>query len=499
MAPWCVLVLAIVAACHDPLPRPEIRAPGTPAREGASTRIAVGEAWLAPQNATNLVATWDVRADERYVVLLASLTMAAGVSHRYRVRSGTARGARALSRMDGCSVGAVVAEPAVTAPVPPQLPAVEIGARRSFLLRLGGRTHDVEAEARVVGRHTVVWADVDEDHPAVLDADFVSGFLRDFEDTILPRARSVFGVESDIDGDGRIALVFSPLTGGAAVAFFSSCDLDVSCTESNRGEVLYLTPPNAIRPPYNTPRAIKEILAHELEHLLHHNHKVLATALDRDPDSLYMLEGFGALAQDVTGSQAGNLYVAKAGLEHVDQVSLADILMEGRGYDATRDGPLRGAAYLFTRWLYDRAGGDVALPDGRIEDRGGPSLVRSLIAAPHSVTDALRQRADLERIAIEWYASLALPAGGSSNPCLSFAKPTIDPVTNRQRGADPHARFHGQSMSGASTVALSAADGTLLAGGAEYFAVDAGGDEALAVEVGVDAGADARLVVIRTR
>ena len=189
----------------------------------------------------------------------------------------------------------------------------ELDDVREFVVATARSRENVEFQVVAVGDGAVVWEDISEDHPAELDDEFVAEFLADFEHSILPRERSIFGVESDIDGDGRISLLFTPLTYDTAVAFFSGCDLlPDSCSPSNAGEVLYLTPPNSIAPPYNTPNAIKEILAHELQHLIHFNRSLLLNDLDEWVDNSYMLEGFGALAQDVSGYQAGNFYVTKA-------------------------------------------------------------------------------------------------------------------------------------------------------------------------------------------
>ena len=59
--------------------------------------------------------------------------------------------------------------------------------------------------------------------------------LADLDKTTLPRERNVFGVESDIDGDGRVGLIFSPLTKNIAVAFFAGCDLLPSLTGCGAG------------------------------------------------------------------------------------------------------------------------------------------------------------------------------------------------------------------------------------------------------------------------
>ena len=491
-----LFVAALPACGASPSPPPAAR----PAPEAASSAedppaaasLEVGDAVEGVLAGGRFAVPLTVAPGQSYVAVLSSGDGALGRRHRYRAF--TASGAEGEARpVTGCVLGAVTPEPPnAEVPSADRAPA----AKRAFAFRHHGEVLPIEAKPVAVGRHAVVWADVSADHPAVLDEAFAQAFLEDFERVILPRARTIFGVESDIDDDGRIALLFSPLTNQAAVAFFSGCDLSAACPHSNQGEILYLTPPNAIRPPYNTPRAIKEILAHELEHLLHFNQHVLRhPGLEDDPDGLYLHEGFGALAQDVTGFQAGNLYVTLAGLKAVDRTSLNPLLTEGRGYDDEDDGPLRGIAYLFTRWIYDRAGGDAQGPDGAIVDRGGPTLLRQLLAAKGSVASELLARADRERLVADFYTALAAPKSGATNTCFDFLPTEPDAITQRQRGADPYAEFHGQAMTGPS-VQPPPGDGELLAGGADFLLVepDAEGTTTLFVEVEAEAGARLRIL-----
>lgn len=454
---------------------------------------------------------------ERFVVVLGSGRLDEGGadrpdSYRYRFIE-PAAGTPSAAKKATCAVTGerwrASAKAAVRADEgPPKRaagPSIAPGATRDFTWRARRGTLSVTARAVAVGESTVVWADQTAHHEAVLEPAFVAEFQRDFEQLILPRARAVFGTESDIDGDGRIALFFSPMTRvSATVAFFSGCDLAPrgECPGSNQGEVLYLTPPNAIDPPYNTPRAMKEILAHELEHLLHHNRKVVRNRLAHDPDSAYLLEGFGALAQDVLGFQAGNLYVTKAGLDEVDKLSLGALLAEGAEYDRSRDGALRGGAYLFVRWLYDQAGGDVPGEGAAIEDRGGPSLVRALLDAKGSIASEIPRAggAPLADLAMDFFTALALSNRGLRvAPCFAYLPTAPDPVTKRQRGADLFASFHGMRMEGVAITPAARADGQLLPGGVEHLLI--GGDrkpgQAISFTIAADAAALPRVRVAR--
>lgn len=384
--------------------------------------------------------------------------------------------------------------------------AAKVGTTKTLHAWTPSGYTDIEVKAVAAGDKAVVWADITPAHPATLDASFATQFLSDFEQTILPRSRSVFGVESDLDGDGHIALVFTPLTRQTSVAFFAGCDLVKwdDCPVTNAGEYLWLSPPNAIDPPYNTPNAIKEILSHELAHLIHFNRKVLRNHLTSWLDSGYMDEGVGGFAQDAIGPQAGNLYVAMAGLQGISDFSLADTLVDGTHYDKSRDGALRGGSYLFVRWLYDRAGGDIALSDGAIAGRGGPALLRALLDAPTSVAKALptTTHSSLADLGMDFYTALAMSnreeAGGvaPASSCFAYRPTQVDPITGKQRGANLFARFHGSQMPG---VAMTdARSGTLRLGGATFITLSPTAGQ-LPLTVRVDPTAAPRVRVARIR
>jgi hypothetical protein len=445
--------------------------------------------------------------DERFVLIVGSTKLE--LDQRLFDYSVTTEGTDSPmpqpTRLEGCSVRPRPRSALSETEPSPAGEAPSEGQTRSLSIPTSGGATTVTAKAISVGKHALVWADTT--NPTNLDLSFASKFRDDFENVILPRAREVFGVEPDTDENGRIHLVFSRLTHDRAVAFFTACDLrpDLQgCTASNRGEYLYLTPPDAIAPPYNSPNAIKEILAHELSHLLHFNRKVMKNDLRLWPDSSYTAEGIGALSQDVTGYQAGNLYVTKAGLDGIDGFSLGDVF-DPRARAGAPDGVLRGASYLFVRYLYDRGGGD-EVSDVKVQDRGGGAFLRELLGSPRSVTAALPELAGgtASDIAMDFFTALAMSnreeAGGvaPSNGCFAFLPTLLDPVTQRQRGANLFASFHGQRMNGPRVGTVSAPDGKLRAGGVEYLELAAAaGVNELAVTVRVDPQALPRLRVGR--
>jgi hypothetical protein len=479
---------------------------------------------LAPGDVAELAIVDGVAAErlatpagtEQFVVILASTSLGSGRTPlTYSVSLDPAQASAPSALRTSCAIGSA---PWKDAPLPAETPptgaAVAVGATRTINVSSSSPLgfEAIQAKAIAVGKYAVVWADVTPAHPAVLDAAFVQDFFADFENVIMPRERAVFGVESDLDKDGHIQLVFTPVTGDTAIAFFTGCDLGAAtgCATTNTGEFLYLTPPNAIAPPYNTPTAMKEILAHELSHLIHYNRKVLRNALPSWDDSGYMIEGVGGFAQDVIGFQAGNFYVAMAGLDGIDTFSLADTLVDGTQYDTKRDGVLRGGSYLFVRWLYDRGGGDAANADGTIMNHGGPSFLRHLLDSPKTITGELptATSSTLADMNADFYTTLAMsnrdePSIGGvapTNPCFAYLPAPVDPVTGKQRGANVYTQFHGQQMNGPKTQKATAPDGKLMPGGAEFLVLDAAAGQAeVDVTVTVDAKAAPRVRVGRIR
>lgn len=447
---------------------------------------------------------------ERFVAVLVSTRFdALGSSDPYAFNVGVEVVSSGRATAAGCALSS---DPWSATPPPVETPpaggAPDAGATRTLAMQTATGVETITVQAIASSASAVVWADITPAHPADLDAGFVGQFLQDFETVILPRERALFGVESDLDGNGRVGLVFTPLTRQTAVAFFTACDLKAlpGCPAGNGGEYLYLTPPSAISPPYNTPNAIKEILSHECSHLVHFNRKVLRNGLSAWADSAYLAEGVGGFAQDAVGPQAGNLHVAKAGLDGIDGFSLSEVLVDGLPYDAARDGLLRGGSYLFVRWLYDRAGGDQLDASNAIAGQGGPAFLRRVLDSDQSVAAALvgasgHSHADL---AVDFFTTLAMSDreqnGGvpPTNECFAFRPASTDPVWNRQRGANLYAQF-ALKMTGPKTQPASAADGRLRGGGAEYLVLDASSAGELPFTLQLAASAQARLRVGRVR
>jgi hypothetical protein len=168
---------------------------------------------------------------------------------------------------------------------------------------------------------------------------------------------------------------------------------------------------------------------------------------------------------------------------------------------------MRGGAYLFARFLYDRAGGDTANVDGTIANKGGPAFVRALLDNKDSVSTSIAavSGATIEDVAMDFYTTLAMSnrevAGGvaAQNPCFRYLPVVTDPLTMRPRGADLFATFHASKMTGPKLQPINNPSGTIRFGGVELFTLDAKSAGELAFTLSVDPQVSPRVRVARVK
>ncbi len=362
------------------------------------------------------------------------------------------------------------------------------GDKRSFNVRVDSSTHVIQAEAIHVDGTAAFWLDRTTTPLATISAATLKALAAGFADPIVPRERVYFGKESDLDGDGRISILLSPLVTQSAVAYFSPCDLldpkvVTLCTHSNKMELLYMSPPSSIKPPYNTPNAMLETVAHELQHLIYFNRKYLLNNNTMANENPYITEGLSHLAQDLSGYQAGNLYVLMASLKGVNLLAVPNMTSGAiKTYvPGQADGIMRGGGYLLLRYLFDRAGGDAMDAKGTPQDKGGIAWLRKFMdgkatgVANFTGTTSLA----LDKLGLQFWTTMTVSNRGTSgapinsDPKLNYRPTTKDPITGRQRGCNLFAPFHGFSLPGPQVQELAAADGSLRGGGAELLRIKA--------------------------
>jgi hypothetical protein len=397
------------------------------------------------------------------------------------------------------------------------LPRPTVGDRRSFLISdAAGRPQTIEAECIALGDGIAAWMDRTtaggEDPPAATLADVMAGF----DDIMLPRHRIFFGQEPDICGDGVVNLLWSPRVDDiGAMAYFSPCDmfestaLPAGCEASNEQEVLYVTPPSLLPPYMASASAILDTLAHEFQHLIYFHRKVMLGGAVGS-ENAYILEGWAAMGEDLSGYGLALLFIAREGLENSDRVGAYEFLRAGGSYITSRDGLLRSVAYLWTRYLFDRMGGERAEADGTITDLGGVTWSRAIIDLGQEGLQAVELSCgeDIEELIFDWWTALFLTgrtdAGGEPlavEPRFTYLPQYEDPLTGAPRGFDPFASFGGMfSLSGPVVVTPAAADGAIPASGSEMVLLEPdGAAPAVSVRVSAEADAELRVRVIRLR
>jgi hypothetical protein len=269
--------------------------------------------------------------------------------------------------------------PALVGPgaAPAAVPAV--GERRTFsVLNSLNRFDQVGAVAHWVGTRAAIFVDTLAPAGGFTPAEL--GLFADrFDQAIHPQVTSVFGSASDLDANGRIVILFTPAVNrltprnaaGFIGGFFYGNDLLPTREGSNAGEVFYALVPDPTgihsnsRSKANVTSVVPAILAHEFQHMVHFNERILVRgALSQE--ALWLSEALAQMAEEVVAQayegvdtfasdtlfRDGTRVRARRYLQGTDTVSLA--VTTGQG-----SLPERGAGFLYLLYLDEQFGGNI--------------------------------------------------------------------------------------------------------------------------------------------
>jgi hypothetical protein len=271
-----------------------------------------------------------------------------------------------------------------TAPTPGTLREFNVVAALdgSRFARVTGRLH-------LAGDRVLTYVDT----AARFTAAQLTAFARLLDRDLHPAAVSAFGAAPDVDGNGRVIVLLTPVVNamvraqdcifsGYVTGFFYPIDEFVRAEHSNRAEVFYgFVPDSAGR--YSCAHTEAEVIRtlqatylHEAQHLISFNAKVLAQG--GDPEDTWLNEGLGQLAEELGSRLFEARYPAPLGRSTLEQLfpdSAAPFIapqmlnayvyltrpLEHSVTAYERAGSLeeRGATWLFLRWLADQHGEDV--------------------------------------------------------------------------------------------------------------------------------------------
>lgn len=264
---------------------------------------------------------------------------------------------------------------------------------------------------RAVGEHVILVEDPLAPAGGFAGADWTL-LKNEFDGTVYPTATSFFGEAADIDGNGRVIVLYtpevnrlSPPEGGRINGFFLLSDLARSdrpggggvsgedgsvCATSNEGEILYVAvadPDGVFGSPFTPGQALRagrRTAAHELQHLVNAQQRVVLGTGGFDAiEESWLDEGLSHLAEELVGLQLMGLaethnitfdliekdrdrldvfniyhlpnffslalYMSAPGIAPV----LSPVDPGGLGSEQ-----MRGFAHFFLRWLLDQSGGE---------------------------------------------------------------------------------------------------------------------------------------------
>ena len=246
------------------------------------------------------------------------------------------------------------------------------GDKRSFkVLNQNDRFEKVSARVTFVSEHAVIYLDEKVPAGGFTNQDLVS-LAAEFDYVIHPVVSTSFGEESDLDGNDRVIILFTPAVNrltpagsdGYVAGFFYGLDLLEGRSGSNEGEIFYAMVPDPageegpVIPRYAALNIIPAVLAHEFEHMVHFNQRMLVSEAE-STESLWLSEALAQMAEDLVGQafagannlskanqyQSGNWGRAQRFLENPSQVSVLASLSPGTLAE-------RGAGWLLLKHLH---------------------------------------------------------------------------------------------------------------------------------------------------
>lgn len=278
----------------------------------------------------------------------------------------------------------------------------------------------VTADLKYNGTNALLYVDQSTHVSCITDQDAADLGQR-FNDEIHVTNRTYFGHESDLNEDGKVAILLTPVvnemtdpgsasTTGFISGFFNPIDLIPNYADpdvTNGMEIFYTIvpdPENRYGNEYPTEPAIEIIrgtLAHEFQHMIMFNYRVIMyDYLARYVEELWIDEGLSHVAEDLNGHDESNIRRANLFLEDPGDVTLV------YGGDALDE---RGASFLFLRYLGDRFGESIY-----------KKIVQSMKSGMSNIEQAAGER--FTELFADWSAACYLSGMGiTSDPRFNYS------------------------------------------------------------------------------
>lgn len=291
----CVAATAFVSACGDATTDPDVD-PSC----GTQVSLRAGEVRVisGPAN-VSCISIAGSNDPTDYLLITANAMAKQDDLGAYLIRSGSGSATTALTSFaaepprwqDAVENRVRAAERFAAGPIPSTRTAVPaIGDTLSYRVGDASTTdlcatyYAVRGVVKAVGSHVVIIQDVAAPARGFSNADYAE-IAAEFDALIFPTDTQWFGNPVDINGDGRVTVLFTPainrLTPPGSLGyvggffFLSDLSLRANCAASNQQEILYLLTPdpdgqiNGNRFSIATAReTARGTMAHELQHLI---------------------------------------------------------------------------------------------------------------------------------------------------------------------------------------------------------------------------------------
>lgn len=235
---------------------------------------------------------------------------------------------------------------------------------------------NVTAELKAITARALIYQDVNAPANGLSAADFQT-LGATFDDPIYSAVTGAFGTPSDIDANGKIVILLTPIvnemtpraSGGSGfiAGFFYGCDLVSAqvCSGTNRSEIFYTLTADPggqfsnARSVASVLSSLPAVLAHEFQHMINFGQR-------QGVDALWLSEGLAHHAEDVVG----DVYASRGDAVNAERFrgqnrlradrylrdpAATSLIAEG----GTGTLELRGASWLFVKYLAGQFGNGV--------------------------------------------------------------------------------------------------------------------------------------------
>jgi hypothetical protein len=281
-----------------------------------------------------------------------------------------------------------------------------IGEKRTFFVvntrNQLGVPHNLEAILTHQSDRLSVWVQASY---AIYD-DLIRECIKTIETLVIPRVETLWGRAADIDGDGRIAILFSHTLNEERVAtgFFNPADFFARNNNalsggynpaSNEMDIIYIAMPEPYPDSPFSPESIIATIVHELTHVSTFTVKTWNRLKNGEDDAareeLFLDEGWSHLSESLVGlgTSGGNIRLLRRFLNNTSMYSFAGVNRLGQ-HDSIG---MRGAITLFLSWLFWEAGGMTWNIENPVEliDLGGITFLQRMVSLRETGWESIGQ------------------------------------------------------------------------------------------------------------